>query len=562
MRSDATSACREWKGRTNVKSIRFILLSGSLLLASGLLLAGCMVGPDYKRPESQVPDQFHGTNVATSQPTSRPVAIYEPTPINTMWWKSLRDPMLDSLVDRAIDSNLDLKIAEARVVEARAARRIVFADLLPQFNTDGAYAYRGASRNAAPTPNTPSLAQQVAAGSVSQLGAVAAGQGGGGGNGLLGTAAQAVANRYAQKLTEVKVPRDVNLFQAGFDASWEIDIFGGIRRSVQAADANIEASQEDVHDLLTTLISEVARNYVEARTYQKRLAITRKNIETQQESLQLTRAKFQAGITSELDVAQAAAQLATTSSQVPRLEAFWFQAVHRLGVLLGREPGALLEDLEATAPIPATPPQVPVGIPSELLRRRADIRSVERSLEAATANIGVAVSDLYPRFSITGNFGSQTTDIQHFFDRNSAFWSIGPSFRWPIFAGGRIRANIAVQEARQQQVFIQYHSVILLALEEVENALTAYRQEQIRYEHLENAVNANQRAVDLASERYAKGLTDFLRVLESERSLYVTEDQLVESEANVVSNFIALQKALGAGWEAVVESTNGSAAAN
>ncbi len=534
---------------------------GSLM--SGLLLAGCMVGPDYKRPDVQVPDEFAHA-APTTQPTTQPVAmVLSGAPIVDRWWVGLRDPLLDSLVDRALGSNLDLQFAEARVVEARALRRVVAADLFPQINSTGSYAYLGTSRNAARKVSGPSLAQQVASGTVSGVGSSIASAAGGGAiagtvtganpaGAVIGTAIRSVANRYAQKLTTVKIPRDQNLFQAGFDASWEIDVFGGIRRGVEAAEDNIQVSEENLHDLMTTLISEVARNYVEARTYQKRLAIARKNIGTQQENLELTQAKLRAGITSELDVAQAAAQLATTESQIPLLETLWFQAVHRLSVLLGREPSALFEELEAVLPIPASPPQVPVGLPSELLRRRADIRASERQMASATAEIGVAVADLYPRFSINGSFGSRTSDMQHFLDRNSAFWSIGPGFSWPIFQGGRIRANIAVQEARQQQALIQYRSTILLALEEVENALTAYRNEQIRYEHLENAVNANQRAVDLSTERYVKGLTDFLRVLESERSLYVTEDQLAQSEADVVANYIALQKALGGGWQSVV----------
>lgn len=534
------------------------------LLAAGFLLAGCMVGPDYQRPEVEVPSEFGRAEAPTSQPTSRPVAmVVSGAAVEDAWWKRLRDPLLDSLVDRALASNLQLQIAVARVVEARALRRVTAADLLPQANTTGGYSYRGTSLNAMPQVGTPSFARQVGAGTVGQLGAVAnavgmgnaamAGVGSSLGGTLLGSGIQSVANRAAAKLTEIDVPRDQNLFQSGFDATWEIDLFGGLRRAVQAAEANIVASEEDLHDLTTTLIAEVARNYVEARTYQKRLAVARKNIETQKESVELTRAKFNAGLTSELDVAQAVAQLANTSSQVPRLETLWFQAVHRLSVLLGRNPGALLAELEETGPIPVSPPEVPVGLPSELLRRRADIRRAERDLALATANIGVATADLYPRFSITGAFGTQTHDMQYFLDRNSAFWSIGPSFRWPIFAGGRIRGNIAVQEARQQQAFVQYHQAILSALEEVENSLIAYRNEQVRYEHLETAVNANQRAVDIASERYVKGLTDFLRVLESERSLYVTEDQLIQSEAEVVSNYIALHKALGGGWQAFAE---------
>lgn len=540
-------------------------------LGSALLLTGCMVGPDFERPEVEMPEQFHQPTAAptTTRPAVEPEGMVMPgEPTDARWWALLGDPMLNDLVDRAIESNLELQIAEARVIEARALRRVTASQFWPQADTNGGYSYRGGSRNATPQPEGPSFKEQVAAGAINRLGA-AAGQaltgGAAAGGDIVGTAAgtavQAAANRYAQNLTAVSISRDQNLFQAGFDASWEIDIFGGVRRSIEAAEANIEATEESLYDVLTTLISEVARNYVEARTYQKRLAIARKNIAAQEESLELTRVRFQAGLTSELDVAQAAAQLATTSSHVPALESLWAQAVHRLSVLLGREPGELYAELERVEPIPASPPQVPVGLPSELLRRRPDIRQSERNLAVATANIGVAVADLYPRFSILGSLGTQTHDMQYFLDRNSFVWSVGPSFQWPIFTAGRIRGNIAVQEARQQQAFVQYHAAILFALEEVENSLAAYRQEQIRYEHLEQAVNANERAVELANERYVKGLTDFLRVLESQRSLYVTEDQLVQSEADVVSYYIALNKALGGGWQAVVQGEWSEAAA-
>ncbi|MBI4581899.1 MAG: efflux transporter outer membrane subunit [Planctomycetes bacterium] len=521
-------------------------------------IAGCMVGPDYQRPDVQVPTEYHGTAPTTApatQPVERLTVVPGSAPVDR-WWTALDDEVLDSLVDRAIQSNIDLELAEARVREARAQRQVIAADLWPQFNLGGSHAYRGSSLNAQPKTNEPGLeakAVGVATGALNSVAFAARSGTMGSGSVLTSVAVQQMSGRIQEKVNKVTVSRDMNLFQAGFDASWELDIFGGTRRAMEAAEGQFQAAQEDLHNLQTTLISEVALNYVEARGYQKRLAITRQNIETMRESLELTRVRFQAGLTSELDVAQAAAQLATTESQVPVLEALWHQAVHRLGVLLGRPPGALLADMQAQGPIPAAPPAVPVGLPSGLLRRRPDIRRSERQLAAATAQIGVAVADLYPRFSITGSFGTQTRDMQHFLDSNSLFWSIGPGVSWPIFEGGRIRANIKVQTERERQAFALYHSTILTALEDVENALVAYRQDQQRWHHLGKAVDASHRALEVATERYRKGLADFLSVLESQRSLYLTQDQLAQSEADVVANYIALNKALGGGWQTIEE---------
>lgn len=547
------------------------------LSVGAVLLGGCMVGPDYERPDVQVPTEYrHAVNDAVddspaTQPAipvaTRPVAgdivttrpggdvVAGAEPIDR-WWQPLDDPLLDSLIERAVAGNLDLQIAAARVLEARAARQIIAADLFPQVNSTGSYSHLGISRNAQPQPDTPSLAQQVAAGSLSRVGSALSGAGAGAGtttNPLLTAAASGLINKLQEELTEVDIARSQNLFQAGFDASWEIDVFGGIRRGVQAAEADIEATAENYNAVILTLVSEVARNYVEARGYQKRLAITHQNIGTQRETLELTRVRFKAGLTSELDVAQAAAQLATTQSSLPVLETLLHQAVHRLGVLLGQPPASVLDEMTLEAPIPVVPPTVPVGLPSELLRRRPDIRVVERQLAGQTARIGVAVARLYPRFSITGSFGTQTHDMQYFLDKNSLFWSIGPAVSWPIFQGGRLRGNIKLEEVRQVQALLEYRLTILQALEDVENALVAYRQDRQRYARLADAVAASRRAVELSTERYRKGLADFLSVLESERSLYLAEDQLVQSETDVVADYVALNKALGGGWQSIIE---------
>jgi NodT family efflux transporter outer membrane factor (OMF) lipoprotein len=289
----------------------------------------------------------------------------------------------------------------------------------------------------------------------------------------------------------------------------------------------------------------VARNYIEVRGVQRRLAIAQENMTAQQETLELTRARFEAGLTSELDVVQAASQLATTQSQLPALETSLQQGMHRLGVLIGQEPGALLAELSTAAPIPAAPPDVPVGLPSELLRRRPDVRRAERQLAAATARIGVAVADLFPRLSLTGALGLQSVTLAGLATVGSRFWSVGPALRWPLFQAGRIRANIAVQGAREEQQLRTYEQTVLTSLEEVENALVAYSREQVRRARLAEAVEANRRAVDLANELYLRGLGTFLNVLDSERALFASQSDLAQSEATIATDIVALYKALG-----------------
>ena len=344
-----------------------------------------------------------------------------------------------------------------------------------------------------------------------------------------------------------------NFYQAGFDASWEIDVFGGIRRGIEAADAEVEASVEARRDVLVTLLAEVARNYIEVRGLQAEIAIARQNLEAQKKTLELTQARFRAGRAAELDVVRAQAQVSTTSSQIPLLESARIQATQRLGVLLGREPGLLREELMAAAAIPPPPPEVPVGLPSDLLRRRPDLRRAERELAAATARIGVATADLYPKFSLTGFFALESVNASDVASWGSRAWSVGPSIRWSIFQGGRIRAQIEVENARQEQAAIAYERSILQALQEVEGALISYAKEQAHRAELSDAVTANAKAVDLANQRYGQGLVDFLNVLDAQRSLYLSQDTLVQSERRISEHLVALYKALGGGWEAAPE---------
>ncbi|HEX9788878.1 MAG TPA: efflux transporter outer membrane subunit [Candidatus Binatia bacterium] len=474
------------------------LRAGVTVLA--LLTAGCTVGPDFRRPDTPVPATWSEARYEGIDTRRADLA---------RWWEEFNDPVLTGLANRAAGANLDLRLAEGRIREARALRRVAESGAWPAADVRGAYSRSRTSENAF------SSSSQGSGGSSST----------GGGN------------------------RGQDLFRAGFDSSWEVDVFGGVRRSVESADATVEASIEDRRDVLVTLLGDIARNYIDLRGFQRRLAVAQNNLKAQQESLEITRVRFQAGLANYLQVSQAEAQVNTTAAEIPALEALSKQAAHRLDVLLGIQPGALSAELSTEAPIPALPPQAHVGLPSELLRRRPDIRRAERQLAAANAEIGVATADLYPRFSLSGAFGVQSISASDWFSAPSRFWSIGPTIRWPIFDAGRIRANIEVRNARQEQALTAYEKTVLTAFEDVENALVSYAKEQLRYRSLMDAVVANRRAVAMADELYKNGLIDFLNVLDSQRALYSAESDVAQSEAAMATNLVALYKALGGGWE-------------
>ncbi len=524
---------------------------GACLLA----LIGCAVGPDYTPPQTTMPADWIGPGPAATQPalpTTRPVEL-------AAWWTTLDDPTLDSLIKRADEANPLLRQAQFRVLEALALRDIAEADFWPQVNSSSGYAYRGSSRNASPRPTS---------------------RGGGIRQRILNRVLQQVrleaptfdpaTNTFTPPSLSVQDPRgqsqslslgplsdanggprrDQNLFQLGVDLSWELDLFGRIRRSVEAAQAELDAAWESERDVKVTLYAEVARSYVELRGSQRRLEIARRNIQVQEETLQVTQDRFDAGFARELEVAQALTQLEGTRSQVPLLETAVRQSIYQLSVLLGRPPGTLLEELAAPRTIPSPSIYIPVGLPSDLLRRRPDIRQAERLVASTTARIGVATADLFPTVALTGSFGTQSTELSNVLNNRSFAWSVGPGFSWPIFQGGRIRANIRAEEAREAQALAGYADTVLVALQEVENALVAYHQERARQEVLARAVDAAQRSTDLSRQLYgeAQGLGNFLDVLESQRTLYAAQDALVLSETAAVTNLVNLYEALGGGW--------------
>lgn len=518
-----------------------------LVKAAALLpvaVAGCTVGPNYTPPAMPVPQMYANARPAT-QPGEQVAAIHM-----ERWWEAFSDPTLDSLIDRAVRNNLDLRIAQSRVREAREQLTIQRAGILPNVNADAGYTRDRFSKEGFYIPNG-------AGGRPSTLGGTNGGVGNGGTLNHVNPSLRRAAgngnnnnNSSSSGLASAFNRTEIDTWQGGFDASWELDVFGGQRRAIEAARADEQANIEARRDTMVSLLAEVARNYIDLRATQRQLAIARENIRSQQDTLDLTRSRFAAGLATDLDVARAEAQVDTTRATVPGSLTTLQQSAHRIAVLLGQQPSALEQELlSKEAPIPPAPPMVPVGLPSDLLRRRPDVRRAERQLAAATARVGAATADLFPRFSLTGSLGLASGTFHNIGRLDSAYYSVGPSVSWPIIDFGRIRANIQVQTERQGQAADQYTAAVLVSLEDVENALVAYTQEQARYKELKAAVDANERAVSLATQLYQKGLTDFLTVLDAQRNLFASQDQLVQSEQLVSSDVISLYKSLGGGWE-------------
>ena len=442
-------------------------------------------GPGLSRPETKVPETWNGQEVVTAAPPSKTT----PNPAELVdWWSDFKDPSLSSLVEMAIRANLDLRLAEARIRQARASLGVAGGRLLPQVDATALY-----ERSHSP---------------IVAIGPSGGGSSGGGSSGSSGGGTS----------EGVAVAPFRELFQVGLDASWEIDIFGGIRRNIEAAGADLKASVEDRRDVLITLVGDVGNNYINLRGFQQQLDIARKNLEAQKHNADIIQKRHDAGFVGGLDVANARAQVATTEATIPIFESSARAAIYSLGVLLGREPAALEKDLIKAGPIPPTPPEVPVGLPSELLRRRPDIRRAEAQLHAATARIGVATADLFPKFSLTGTFGFSSNDLTKLANlANSKFWSFGPSVTWPIFAGGSLWWNVKVQDALAEQALLTYQKTVLTALKDVETALVAYAKQQETRKSLSEAVANNRKAVELAMMLYLAGKSDFLNVIIAQR---------------------------------------------
>lgn len=489
------------------------------------LVGGCTVGPNYHTPRTPLPAKFAATTQpATTQAATRPA----PTEVDlTRWWQTFNDPTLNRLIDEAIGSNLDVRLANARIREARAQLEFNRAALFPTADSSASYSRSQISKNA--------FAPQASGG--------ATGTGTTGIGGTTGTTGTSGSTNTPFTLGRT------NLYRAGFDAGWEIDVFGGTRRAIEAAQYSLEAQVEARRNTLVTLLSEVAQNYIMLRGLQHEEQVVRNNLEAQRSTLNLQQVKLQAGLANNLTIAQAKALAASTESELPTLDTEIQQTIQRLAVLLDRDPTSIETELSGSAMIPVGPSSIPPGLPSQLIRRRPDVRQAERQLAAATANIGVAKADLFPKFSLTGSLGLESLQLKTLANSASEFWSFGPTVSWRIFDAGQIWANVHVQDARQEEALIQYRQAIIQSLADVENALTAYNREQARNGSLRQAVEENRQSVALSKQLNEAGVVDFLNVLTAQQSLYQSEDQLAQSDQTVSTDLIALYKALGGGWE-------------
>ena len=479
-----------------VHLIRLCLFALPVMYLS--LFSGCKVGPDYVPPETSVPDQWHEKAVQGLEDGSADLQT---------WWTVFNDPVLEDLIWRCHDENLDLQIAYARIMQSRALLGVASGEYWPNVDGTGFYSRDRVSENGLIAPPSGNV-------------------------------------------------DETNLHSLGVDATWEIDVFGRISRSVESAQASMQASVEDYRDVLVSLYSEVAQSYITLRSLQTRIQYAVDNAKLQRETLELTQDRRDAGLVPQLDVEQSKLVLSSTESIIPQLRQLEAQAIHRLAVLLGQPPAALYDELSTVADVPDVPQQVAASLPAELLRQRPDIRRAERVLASQTAEIGVATAGLYPVFSLSGTFALEAQQIDDVGDWDSRTWGFGPSMRWNLFDGDRIRNLIKFREARAEQAMLDYEQTVLLALEDVENAMVAFEREKERLEDLNNSVDAAQKSVELVRELYENGLTDFNNVLDMQRALRTEQDLMASSEGAVANNLVRIYTSLGGGWsEESIEET-------
>lgn len=470
---------------------RPFILDGFRVASLALLVGGCAVGPNYHPRHHPVPESF---GAGTPQSTSA-----APMQVELQWWRNFGDPLLDDLQAKAATNNFDLRRGQARLQEARALWKETRFDLLPTIRSDASYENSQASV-AASTPG---------------------------------------ADRDE---------RHRELYRVGFDATWELDFFGRVRRSVEAGHATVDSVSADQDDLRVSIHAEVTANYILLRSYQAQIAAAERQISNQVSTLQLAETLRDGGRGTQLDVARARSQLESTRATLPAFQAAGDAAIHRLGVLCGRPPRDESSRLLNPAHIPNLQVSVQPGNPEELLRRRPDLRAAERQVAAATARIGIAVADLFPRVTFQGRLGLEASRLSQFDESGTDAWGFGPRISWAAFDLGRVRQQVKAARARAEVTINIYEQSVLLALEETENALSRYRHARERLNHLRHAESAANEAVQLATQRYRDGVADFLTVLDSERVLLVLQLQLAGSEADLATSTVAIYKALGGGW--------------
>jgi outer membrane protein, multidrug efflux system len=501
----------------------------ALLLSACLIVDGCTVGPDFTAPSPGVHATF---NDASSHATSSITETSNPDPL---WWNDFHDPTLTALMQQAIAGNIGLQQSLLRIVEAHQSVVSAAAAGLPTLSGNASYmrdqlGLKGIleahgtynSIDSLEAPNSP--LNQYSPGLGTKVGSELTG-------GLNGLAAP------------------INFYQYGLSSSWELDLFGVVRRSVEQANATAQAQIEAANDALVMLESQVAQAYLQLRATQQLAAQQQQDVQTDQLNLQLTQSRAGQGLSTDLDVEQARTQLQTDSAQLPAYEKQIGQTMNQLAVLTGQQPGALNAMLGTPAPLPTNPNVIGIGIPSTLARRRPDIREAEAQLHAATANVGVAVASFYPDISLTGSAGLRNTDASYLTNWSSLFYSFGPAISLPIFEGGKLTANLRTARAEQASAALNYRSIVLNALDEVENALIAYRTDQDTADQTAGTVQSAALSLHLATSRYQFGLGTYLPVLDADRTLVSARQQLEQADLAVANDIVTLYTALGGGWQ-------------
>jgi NodT family efflux transporter outer membrane factor (OMF) lipoprotein len=489
------------------RGVHFTRGAGVCVGSTAVLLAACTVGPDFVRPTPQAP--AHWSAQATAPPST---ATEQATELRA-WWSGFDDPKLESLIERAVNSNLDLRAAVLRIEEARAQRAISAAAYGPTVSADASYSRQRFSET---TPT--------------------------------GSLFNSVGNIHFPGGASISIPNPYNQFQLSADASWEIDLFGRVRRSVEAAEAGLEVSVEDQRAVLVSVLADVAQSYLELRGAQAHLRVAQENLATINELLDLTRQRRAAGLTTHIDLANAVAQATLARAELPAFGLQITQNINQLSQLLGREPQALRAELDDAAPVPSVPPDVSIGVPADLARRRPDIREAEANLHVATAQIGVAVADLFPRLTLAASGGFQSETPGNLLEWASRFGSIGPTLSLPIFDRGRWK-TVRLYDVRAQEAALAYQRTVLNALHEVENALAAYSADQQRRTWLDATVAQNRDALALSRQRYESGVATFIDVLDVERTLQQNQLALADSVTAVSTDLVRVYRALGGGWQ-------------
>jgi NodT family efflux transporter outer membrane factor (OMF) lipoprotein len=518
------------KHRVRYRVAASLTLGAAALAALAALAAGCAVGPKFVPPTPPVPGHWSARSMSPapdvpplpadpsesspSVPSPALSAAAEQSVQQSAWWVAFNDPLLTSLIERGRSANLDLRRAVLRIEESRAQREVTAAAYWPTLSVDASFTRQRLSET------TPTGALFTSVGNIHL-------PGGGG----------------------ISIPNPYNQYQLSAGASWEIDLFGRIRRAVEAADAGVQVSVEDQRAVQVSVLADVAQNYFELRGAQSRLVIARENLATIDELLELTRQRREAGVTTYVDVSNAMAQASGTRAELPAIELQITHSINQLSQLLGREPEALRSELGGAAPVPPVAPAVPIGLPADLARRRPDIREAEASLHTAVAQSGVAVADLYPRLTLSAMGGFQSETAGKLLEWASRFGSMGPTLQLPVFDRGRWK-SVRLYDVRAQEAALTYQQTVLKALHEVENAVAALGADQQRRAWLDATVAQDRETLTLSRQRYESGLANFIEVLDAERSWQQHQLSLADSTTAVAADLVRLYRALGGGWQA------------